>query len=74
MIQINERKGFSNFEGYQSRKEIFIEGETAYEDELVRIALNETLRKENIRSLEARICPKNILLIYIKHCIIMKEL
>lgn len=58
MIQINERKGFSNFEGYQSRKEIFIEGETAYEDELVRIALNETLRKENIRSLEARICPK----------------
>lgn len=58
MIQINKRKGFSNFDGYQSRKEIFIEGEKAYEKELVRIALNETLRKENIRSLEARICPK----------------
>lgn len=58
MIQINEKKGFSNFEAYQRRKEIFIEGEKAYEDELVRIALNETLRKENIRALEARICPK----------------
>ena len=58
MIQINKKKGFSNFQEYQKRKEIFIEGEKAYEDELVRLALNDTLKNENIQSLEARICPK----------------
>lgn len=58
MIQINKKCGFSNFQEYQNRKEIFIEGENAYQDELVRLALNDTLRKENIQSLEARICPK----------------
>ena len=30
-----------------------------YEDELVRLALNESLTKKNMLSLEARICPKN---------------
>lgn len=59
IIQNNEKIGFSNFSDYQDRKEYFIEGHKAYEDELVRLALNETLVKENMRSLEARICPKN---------------
>lgn len=58
MIQINNQVGFENFSNYQDRKEIFIEGQKAYEDELVRLALNETKRKQNIISLEARICPK----------------
>ena len=35
-----------------------LEGQIEYEDELIRLALNETMRKQNIVSLEARICPK----------------
>lgn len=58
IIQTNRQIGFANFSNYQDRKEYFIEGEKAYEDELVRLALNESLRKENMVSLEARICPK----------------
>lgn len=58
-IQINRQTGFANFSNYQDRKEIFIEGQTEYENELISIALNETMRRQNIVSLEARICPKN---------------
>lgn len=58
LIQINRQTGFANFSNYQDRKEIFIEGQIEYEDELIRLALNETMRKQNIVSLEARICPK----------------
>lgn len=58
LIQVNKKVGFANFSNYQDRKEVFIEGQRAYEDELVRLALNETRRKQNIVSLEARICPK----------------
>ncbi len=59
IIQINRQIGFANFLEYQDRKEYFIEGKKAYEDELVRLALNESLRRSNMVSLEARICPKN---------------
>lgn len=58
IIQVNRQVGFANFSDYQDRKEYFIEGEKAYEDELVCLALNESLRKGNMVSLEARICPK----------------
>ena len=58
LIQINRQVGFANFSNYQDRKEIFIEGQTEYENELIRLALNETMRKQNIVSLEARMCPK----------------
>lgn len=58
MIQINRKNGFTNFAKYQDRKELFITGETAYQHELVRLALNEPLRKQNIQKLEVRICPK----------------
>lgn len=59
IIQTNGQVGFANFSNYQDRKEYFIEGKKAYENELVRLALNESLRKKNMISLEARICPKN---------------
>ncbi len=59
IIQTNGQTGFANFSNYQDRKEYFIEGKKAYEDELVHLALNESLRKENLVSLEARICPKS---------------
>lgn len=59
IVQTNRQAGFANFSNYQGRKEYFIEGKKPYEDELVRLALNESLRKKNMVSLEARICPKN---------------
>lgn len=59
LIQNNKKIGFANFSDYQDRKEYFIEGHKPYEDELVRLALNESLTKKNMLSLEARICPKN---------------
>lgn len=59
IIQTNNQVGFANFSNYQNRKEYFIEGKKAYENELVRLALNECLRKHNMLSLEARICPKD---------------
>lgn len=59
IIQINNKVGFENFSNYQNRKEYFIEGNNAYKSELVHLALNETLVKDNVVSLEARICPKN---------------
>ncbi len=59
IIQTNRQVGFANFSNYQDRKEYFIEGKKPYEDELVRLALNESLGRENTVSLEARICPKD---------------
>lgn len=59
LIQNNKKIGFANFSDYQDRKEYFIEGHKLYEEELVRLALNESLTKKNMLSLEARICPKN---------------
>lgn len=59
VIQNNDKIGFANFSDYQDRKEYFIEGHKVYEDELVQLALNETLIKKNMISLEARICPKD---------------
>ena len=55
MIQVNKMVGFSNFAQYQLRKEYFIEGKSAYERELVRLAVNASFEKQNICSLEARI-------------------
>ncbi len=57
LVQTNRRVGFANFSDYQDRKKYFIEGKKPYEDELVRLALNESLRKRNMISLETRICP-----------------
>lgn len=58
LIQINKVVGFANFKSYQDRKEFFIEGENAYEAELVKLAVNEAIKKDEIVSLEARLCPK----------------
>lgn len=70
--------GFGNFSDYQDRKEFFIDGHKPYEDELVRLALNESLTKKNMISLEARICPKNTSAKLIKNlkkyeCIVKSE-
>lgn len=61
LVQTNERIGFHNFCLYQDRKEYFIEDFPKYQHELIRLAINSTLREQNIVSLEARICPKSSL-------------
>ena len=58
-IQINKRVGFANFSDYQDRKEIFIEGIKPYEKELLKLAVEDTLAKPYVKSLEARICPND---------------
>lgn len=57
LVQVNRQVGFTNFSNYEVRKEAFIEGIHMYEDELVRLAVNEPLSKDYMESLEARICP-----------------
>lgn len=57
LIQVNRQVGFANFSNYETRKEIFIEKIRMYEEELVRLAVNEPLSKDYMKSLEARICP-----------------
>ena len=59
LIQVNDKIGFKNFSVYQDRKEIFIENYKQYEHEMVRLAINSTLKGQNIVSLEARFCPKS---------------
>lgn len=58
LIQVNGKLGFKNFSLYQDRKEVFIEGFKQYQHELVRLAINSTMKCQKIVSLEARICPK----------------
>lgn len=57
LIQVNRQVGFANFSNYETRKEIFIEKIRMYEEELVRLAVNEPLSRDYMKSLEARICP-----------------
>ncbi len=60
-IQVNDEVGFRNFEQYQDRKEYFYDT-SRYEDysnEAYRISLNTTLKKQPVKSLEARITPKS---------------
>lgn len=57
LIQVNRQVGFANFSNYEVRKEAFVEGIHMYEKELVRLAVNESLSKDYMDSLEARICP-----------------
>ncbi len=58
IIQSNDMPGFKNFAKYQDRKEYFFEGVDKYEREAVRLSLNDTLKYQSIKSLEARIMPK----------------
>lgn len=57
IIQVNNRVGFSNFQNYQGRKWIFLNG--IYKDAVVNMAINSSLNDQSIKSLEARIAPKN---------------
>lgn len=55
-VQINQLKGFENFETYQDRKDLFIEEDAPIADLFDSIVLQTTMRYTNDR-LEARITP-----------------
>ena len=59
IIQVNNRYGFDNFSKYQDRKTTFIPGKSIHYKLLINMAINETMRFQNIKYLEARIAPKN---------------
>lgn len=56
MVQTNDYVGFENFAIHQSRKEYFSSG-VEFEKNMARMAVRDTLRTQNIISLEARITP-----------------
>lgn len=59
LIQVNKVFGFSNFSDYEQRKEVFLEKFNKYRNALIKTALDDTFKNQNIVSLEARITPKN---------------
>lgn len=59
LVQANSNVGFDNFEKYQDRKEHFIESDSIYEKVYLRMAVRDTIYNQHIKSLEARIMPKN---------------
>lgn len=59
IIQVNREIGFENFGNYQSRKSYFIQENSLYEKAIVNSAVNATILNQSIKSLEARIAPKN---------------
>lgn len=58
LVQVNDVYGFDNFFKYQNRKEIFIERFPAYQKAYVRMAYASSLGNASIKSLEARVTPK----------------
>ncbi|KEZ89282.1 hypothetical protein [Lacrimispora celerecrescens] len=59
MIQVNGKRGFSNFAEYQDRKEDFIEDYPAYQDQIMNLAVKSLSRLQSISSMELRITPKD---------------
>jgi hypothetical protein len=59
LVQVNRQVGFYNFYDYQDRKKYFIKGKIPYENELTRLAVNETIHRKRMKSLENRIGPEN---------------
>ena len=57
LVQTNVNVGFDNFLKYQDRKDTFIE-DSKYEQIYVRMAVRDTICNQHIKSLEARIVPK----------------
>lgn len=58
LIQINDRVGFKNFSDYQNRKTKFLKKEPILSDAVSYMAIRSTMKDQNIKSLEARICPE----------------
>lgn len=58
-VQVNDRIGFQNFQKYQDRKEWFIPRGSIYEKALYYMAVNTSIKNQNIVSFETRISPAN---------------
>lgn len=59
-VQINQLKGFENFETYQDRKSLFIENNDPIADIFDQIVLQTTVRPRHNDHLEARVTPKEL--------------
>lgn len=59
MIQVNGKRGFSNFAEYQDRKEDFIEDYPCYQEQIMNLAVKSLSRLQSISSMELRITPKD---------------
>ena len=58
MIQVNNRYGFANFSKYEDRKTIFIPTDSIHYKLLINMAINETMRFQKVKYIEARIAPE----------------
>ena len=58
LVQTNRNIGFDNFLEYQNRKDEFV-ADTIYEKEYLKMAVCDTMKRQHIDYLEARITPKN---------------
>lgn len=59
LVQVNGKRGFSNFAEYQNRKEDFIEAYPCYQEQIMKLAVKSLSRLESLSSMELRITPKN---------------
>ncbi|MCM1991174.1 hypothetical protein [Oceanirhabdus seepicola] len=57
LIQINDRVGFKNFADYQGRKTNFLKKDPLLNNAIYNMAIRSTMKDQNVKSLEARICP-----------------
>lgn len=58
LVQLNEHKGFDNFNIYEARKELFIREGSVYEDLIPQLAVYGFLWPNRNRYMEVRITPK----------------
>lgn len=59
LMQINNRIGFKNFGDYQDRKTKFLNNEPLLYNAVIYMSIISSMKNQNIKSLEARICPSN---------------
>ena len=57
LVQVNDRVGFANFAEYQDRKSYFLKN-PVYKRQLCKMAIQNSLENQSIKSLEARIAPE----------------
>jgi len=67
LVQSNRTIGFQNFNEYQRRKEIFLDGFQDYKDACIKMALDSALHHKFIKSLEVRFYPNPEYAIFFKN-------
>lgn len=59
LVQTNRCVGFQNFSDYEKRKECFIEENSVFHNEFLRMAITGQLCRDYLKSLEMRVVPKD---------------